>query len=144
MEQKCKNNILGRSHQDAWLSDAALHLVLHNFTFFGRVASPSDDCCCCFAGDSIGRVSVRSKLVSSHEVGSFSDSKCVNAVTLGNAWRMSASILSNSQDNEQFLRQPSQFLTRFQFKIEQRPLSGFHPIEFIDYGFKSTLQGQTV
>jgi len=87
----------GRSHQDAWFSDAALHLVLHNFTFFGRVASPSDDCCCCFAGDSIGGVSVRSKLVSSHEVGSFSDSKCVNTVTLGNAWRMSASILSNSR-----------------------------------------------
>jgi len=69
----------------------------HNFTSFGRLASPPDDCCCCFAGDSIGGGSVRSKLVSYHEVGSFSDSKCVNTVTLGNAWRMSASILSNSR-----------------------------------------------
>jgi len=33
------------------------------------------------AGDSNGGVSVRSKLVSYHEVASLSDSKCVNTVT---------------------------------------------------------------
>lgn len=40
-------------------------------------------------------VSGRSKSLSSHEAGSFSDSKCVKTVTLGIAWRMSASMLSN-------------------------------------------------
>ena len=40
-------------------------------------------------------MSGRSKSVSSHEAGSLSDSKCVNTVTLGIAWRMSASMLSS-------------------------------------------------
>jgi len=60
-------------------------------------ATRSENCCGYSAGDACGGVSIRSRLVSSHEAGSLSDSRCVNTVALGKAWRMSASITSNSR-----------------------------------------------